>query len=63
MFFDYNNVNFNAQLSRLKLYQIFENSVTVDYIKLASSSENKFYDRKESSLTKYYRIRSKLTVY
>ena len=25
--------------------------------------EIKFYDRKESSLTKYYRIRSKLTVF
>ena len=28
-------------------------------IKLTFSSENTFYDRKESSLTKYYRIRSK----
>ena len=28
-------------------------------MKLTLSSENKFYDRKESSLTKYYRIRSK----
>ena len=27
------------------------------------SSEIKFYDRKESSLTKYYRIISKLTVF
>ena len=32
-------------------------------MKLTLSSENKFYDRKESSLTKYYRIRSKLTVF
>ena len=27
------------------------------------SLKNKFHDRKESSLTKYYRIRSKLTVF
>ena len=27
------------------------------------SSKNKFYDRKESSLTKHYRIRSKLTIF
>ena len=32
-------------------------------MKLTFFSENKFYDRKESSLTKYCRIRSKLTVF
>ena len=32
-------------------------------MKLAFSSQNKFYDRKESCQTKYYRIRSKLTVF
>ena len=59
--FDYNDANFNAQLSLifnaqlslLKQYLIFENSV-----KLTFFSKNKFYDRRKSSLTKYYCIRS-----
>ena len=57
--FDYNDANFNAQLSLifnaqlslLKQYLIFENSV-----KLTFFSKNNFYDRKESSLTKYHCI-------
>ena len=62
MFFDYNDVNFNTRLCLLKYYAIFENSAIIEWIKLTLSSENKFCDKKESSLTKYYRIRSKLTV-
>ena len=60
MLFDYNDVNFNARLSLLKQYVIFENSVIKEKIRLKFSSENKFYNRKESSLTKYYRISSKI---
>ena len=47
----------NAQLSLLKKYVILEN--TVKQIKPMFFLESKFYDRKESSLTKYYCIRSK----
>ena len=49
MFFDYNDFNFNAQLSLL----IFENNNVIESVKFAFFSENKFYDGKESSLTKY----------
>ena len=62
MLFDYNDVNFNARPSLFKQYTIFEKSVIMEWIKLTFSSEFKFYDRIESSLTKYYHIRSKLTV-
>ena len=62
MFLDYSDVNFSARLSLLKLCTIFKNGV-IEQIKLTFSSENKFYDRKESSLTKCYHIRSKLTVF
>ena len=30
MFFDYNDINFNARLSLLKSYAIFQNSVITD---------------------------------
>ena len=49
--FDYNDVNFNARLSLLNQCVIFQNSVIKKSIKLTFSLENKFYDRKESSLT------------
>ena len=62
IFFDYNDVNFSARLSLFKQYAIFENNVIKDWIKLVFFLENKLYDRKESSLTKCYCIRSKLTV-
>ena len=48
---------------RVEKQLFFENSVIKEYLKLAFSSENKFYDRKDSSLTKFYRIRSKSTVF
>ena len=41
-----------------KRYTLHANS-----IKLTFSLESKFCDRKESSVTKYYRIRSKLTAF
>ena len=41
---------------------LFQNSVIIEKTKLTFPSENKLYDRKESSTTIYYRIRSKLTV-
>ena len=56
MSFDYNDVNFNARLSLLKSYAIFQNNVIAEQMKLRSFSENKFCDRRESFLTKYYRI-------
>ena len=62
-FFDYSDINFNARLSLIKYNAIFQNSITKEHIKLTFSWENKFYDRKESSLTKYYHIRSKVTVF
>lgn len=46
MVFDNNDVNSNVRLSLQKMLFL----------------ENKFYDRKESSRTKYYRITNKLTV-
>ena len=49
MFFDYNDINFNAQLSLV----IFESNNVIESVKFAFFSENKFYDGKESSLTKY----------
>ena len=36
-----------------ELNAIFENSVIIEKIKLTFFSENKFYDRKESSLTNW----------
>ena len=48
-FFDYNDINFSAQQSLL----IFENNNVIESMKFAFFSENKFYDGKESSLTKY----------
>ena len=43
--------------------QLENSSIIIEYIKLMFFLENKFYDRKESSLTKYYSIKSKLTVF
>ena len=37
--------------------------VIIESIKLVFSSKNKFFDRKDSSLTKYYRIKSKLAFF
>ena len=54
MFFDYNDANFNARRSLF---------IIEWKIKLIFFLENKFYQRKERSLTKYYCIRSKLTVF
>ena len=55
-------------ISLLKFYlnnvnAIYENGVIIELTKLRFSSKSKFYDKKESSLTKYYRIRSKLPVF
>ena len=55
-------------ISLLKFYlnnvnAIYENGVIIELTKLKFSSKSKFYDKKESSLTKYYRIRSKLPVF
>ena len=49
IFFDYNDVNFNARLSLLKEQPIFQNNFTMEQIK---SPFLLFYDKKESSLTK-----------
>ena len=35
----------------------------IEQIKLTFSSKNKFYNKKENSPTKYYRIRSKLAFF
>ena len=63
MFFDYYNIDFNARLSLLKQYAIFENSVIIKINKTLFFLEKQVYDRKESSVIKYSRIRSKLTVF
>ena len=55
MFFDYNDINFNAGLGLLKSYEIFQNSVVTDKVRLTFSSENKFYGRKGSSVSKLSR--------
>ena len=39
------------------------NSIIIEQIKLRFSPKNKFHDRKESSLTKYYLITIKLTAF
>ena len=54
MFFDHNDVNFNAQLSLIKYCTIFEDSVRINKVTLSS---------KKSSLTKYYHVNCKLTAF
>ena len=60
MFFHY---NISAWLSLRKCIAIFENSFLIQQLKWTFFSENMFYIRKESSVTKFCCIRSKFLMF
>ena len=62
MFFGDNDVNFIARPYVL-IYAVFENRDIIEKVKQTFLLENKFYNRTESSATKYHCIGSKITVF